>query len=242
MPRTSTGYEWFNFPSGPTWYEFREDWNVELTVGTADRWTLSQIGAAGTAVLTTDAAYGVCVLATTAADNKGPQIQHNMETFTLLQGKKTDFMTKLQHSVVLTDNWVTGLGITDTSVMHATDGTLANCNTSSDFVGFVKPEADTGVYGCIIRDSVVVGVTGALATLSNATDVVLSFRVDMDAATAGKGTVTFWVNGGSPAGALTSLTMPYSAEEVLTPTLAFIARSATGSTITSDYIFARQER
>jgi hypothetical protein len=241
MPNNS-GQEFFNFPSGPTYYEFWEDWNVELSVGTADKWTLSQLGAAGTAVLTTDAAGGVCVFATTAADTKGPEIQGNMETFSLVQGKTTDFICKLQHSIVLTDTWSLGLGITDTSVSHATSGALASVNTQTDFVGFIKPEADSGVYGVVIRDSTQVIVTGSLATLVNATDVVLGYRVSMDADTAGKGVVQFYVNGLAIGSPVSSLTMPYSAEEILTPTFALAARSSTGSTAQMDYIGVRQQR
>lgn len=255
MPNTRTNAFWYNFPSGPTYYEFFDDFDVDhLTTGltgssSATGWLVAGWDLdvdTGTVVTTTptDGVNGTVVLSTTAADNKWAQIQRNTECFALTAGKKTDFLVRLQHSIALTDVWVAGLFLQDEAILDTTGGTtgVAVNMAVSDGVFFCSPEADAGVYGCILRDSVMVGITGPLLTMSNATNATLSFTVDMDAATPGKGSVTFFVNGQAVGSILTSLTMPYSAEETLAPAVALIARSATGSTLTVDYVGARGER
>lgn len=236
-------WQFANFPSEPTYLLFWEDFETTsgadsaatwLTLG----WTLT-VKTAGTAVTgDTDGVNGIVTLATTAADNNGPQLQRLSETFSLSTGKNTKFLARLQHSIVLTDTWSIGLALTDTTIQHATDGTLANVTDCTDFIGFCKPEADTSVYGIIRRDGTQ-AATGALATLANATNVVLGFEVRMDPTTAGTGSVVFSINGVNVA-VLNSITLPYSAEETLAPGVALTARSATGSSMVVDYIGAMQ--
>lgn len=232
-------WNFYNFPNEPEFFQFWEDFETTsgadsaatwLTLG----WTLS-VKTAGTAVTgDTDGVNGIVTLATTAADNNGPQLQRLSETVGLRTGTNTKWISKLQHSIVLTDTWSAGLALTDTTIQHATDGTLANVTDCTDFIGFVSPEADTGLYGIIRRDGVQ-AATGNLATLANATNVVLAYEIVMHPTTAGTGYVRFFVNG-APVGRLDSATMPYSAEETLAPAVALTARSATGSTMIMDYM------
>lgn len=235
-----------NFPGDPTDYVFWEEFDVTSGADSAATWlvkgwTLSQLGSAGTAAtLDTDAEFGQALLSTTAADNKGPELQLLSESVALRAGKTTRFLARIKHSVVLTDTFFIGLALTDTSISHATDGTLANVTTATDCVGFVSAEADASLYGIVRRDSTQ-AATGAMATLADATWVDVAFEVKMDPTTAGTGTVRFWVNG-APTGTLTSTTLPHGAEEMLTPSIALAARSATGSTMHVDFVGVSQTR
>lgn len=235
-----------NFPGKPSEFVFWEDFETTsgadsaatwLTLG----WTLSQLGSAGTAAtLDTDAEFGQVLLSTTAADNKGPELQRLSESIALRAGQTTRFLARIKHSVVLTDTFFIGLALTDTSISHATDGTLANVTTATDCIGFVSPEADTNLYGIVRRDSTQ-AATGALFANTDATWVELAFDVTMDPTTNGTGTVRFWVNG-VPYGTLRSTTLPYGAEEMLTPSIALASRSGTGSTLHVDYVGVSQTR
>lgn len=244
MANTRTGFPWYNFPNKPTYMEFWDDFDrggaTDATTWLTRGWDFdSDTGTAATG--TTDATLGLLTLATTAADNKWSQIQSQSEICALTAGKKTDFMTRVSHSVVLVDVWVAGLFNADDAILDTTGaatGVAANLAVT-DGVFFASSESDATLYGCVIRDSVL--LTVSLATLTNATYYDLAFTVDMDAATAGKGVAIFYVNG-QEAGRINSVTMPYSAEETLAPSIALIARSATGSTLTCDFIGARQER
>jgi hypothetical protein len=245
MALGNSGFQWYNWPNAPVYHEFFDDFEKG---GGTDATTLLTRGwdrdvDTGTTVMTTaDGVGGVMTLATTAADNKWAQLQQENETFALTQGKKTWFTCRLQHSIALTDVWAVGLFLQDEAILDTTGaatGVAANMAVS-DGVFFCSPEADAGVYGCVLRDSVL-AVTGSISTMANATYKVLSFVVEMDASTAGKGTVKFYADG-VEVGQISSTTMPYSAEETLSVAMALIARSATGSTLTVDYIGARQER
>lgn len=226
-----------NFPNAPTWYEFWRDFDNEQDI---DAFTGTAL-ASGTGAVTVDAAYGVYRIANNASDdNSGFQIQGDMETFTLLQGKQTDFTCRATLSVVDESEFYCGLSITDTTIIDG-GGTLAIGDlTPSDQVGFYKPDGSANIYGTITRDSVL-SATGALGTLTAATAVTLSFSVVMDPNTAGKGYVIYYING-VPVGRLDSTTMPYSAEEVLTPSVAYNSGTTSAQTCDIDFVGARQQR
>lgn len=236
---TPASHLWYGFPGNPQWFETPlEDWSNEYDAITAGQspWVGTAL-AGGTLIQTVDLTGGIARFGNAAnTDNSGYQIQRDMETVALVQGKKTEFTIRLRASDITNVNFFAGLAITDTTVLHATTGTLAGSVTASDAVGFISPEGEDGVYGVVIRDSSQVIVTGSLATLADGTWATLAFRVTMDSATAGKGSVQFAVNGtwiGD--NNATSTTMPYDAEEYLTDTFAMAARAASTMTVDLDW-------
>ena len=229
--------EFYRFPFKPLWFEAFDDFAEEIS----GPYVATSI-ASGTFAKTTDEAYGVAVLSGVATtDDTGYQLQRDMEIFTLLIGKNTDCFARLKLSEATQSSLFMGLAISDTTIQHATTDTVAGGLTISDGVGWYKPDGEATAYGVIMRDSVIAN-TGAIVTLVDATYVTLAVRVTMDPTTLGKGTAYFYADG-AIVGALNSLTMPYSAEEVLTPSVSFKSGSATGTmTCTVDFLGARQER
>lgn len=234
-----------NFPNGPDWYTFFEEFDNEyaltssLPVSASSPWVGSALSS-GTYAMSTDEKFGVAVLSGAATtDNSGAQIQVDMEAFSLVAGKMVDFICRAKLSDGTEDELFMGLGITDTTFLDGT-GTLAGGLTHTDSIGFYKPDGETNIYGVVRRDSVN-AVTGAIP-LTGTSYNVFAFRVIMDPVTNGTGTVVFYLNG-SEVGRLTSANMPYDSEEILTPTIAFVSGNSTGTkTATVDYVGVRQER
>lgn len=229
----------------PLYYAFIEEFGDEYAltsnqpVAASSPWVGTALNS-GTFAQATDESFAVAVLSGAATtDNSGTQIQGDMETFALVLGKETRFKTRLKLSDGTEDEVFAGLAITDTTLCDGT-GTLAGGLTHTDSVGIYKPDGGTNVYGVIRRDSVQLSTDLGAFTMTdyNRFEVV----VQMDATTAGKGYALFYVNGVLK-GRLDSTTMPYSAEEILTPSLAFNSGNNTGTkTCTVDYIAARQQR
>lgn len=244
MAQTYKPYGFENFPLEADWYVVQDDFDKEypLTTNLPVSATSPYVGTAlavGTFAQTTDEKFGVAVFSGAATtDNSGVQIQRDMETFSITASKYLQFMTKLKLSDGTQDEFFAGLGITDTTFLDGT-GTLAGGLTHTDSVGFYKPDGESNVYGVMRRDSVTLA-TGAYAITGTSYNV-FSFEV-RPSATAGTAKVLFMVNG-VVIGDLDSTTAPQEAEEILTPTLAFVTGDASGTkTMTVDYYRCRQER
>jgi len=238
MARTNNVYQFANFPSGPDWYVIFHDFDNENDI---DAYTVTAISS-GSGAVTTDEKFGVYrISAAATTEDSGAQLQGDMETVSLNTGKVVEFICRVKPAVADQSTFFAGIAITDTSVLHATDGSLANALTITDGIGFVKPDGESNLYGVIRRDSVQ-AATGAIATVTASSYSTLAFRVTMDDSTAGKGRVDFYVDG-VYAGRLDSTTMPYDSEEILTDTVAYQSGDASGTdTFDIDYIGVRQER
>lgn len=216
-------------------YDFDNEQTIDAFTGTA----LSS----GTGAVTVDRKFGVYRLSGAATtDNSGFQIQGDMETFSLVAGKKTRYETLLQTSDATESEVLAGLCITDTTLIDA-GGTFAVADlTFTDGIGFYKPDGATGFYAFVIRDSTIVASAGPFHTLANDTNVRLGFEVRMDSNTAGKGKALFYINGSLVAG-LDSTTMPYDSEEILSPSVAYNTGDNLGTkTCDVDYVRASQDR
>lgn len=197
----------------------------------------------GTGAVTVDRKFGVYRMSGAATtDNSGFQMQGDMETISLVAGKKTKGEWIVQTTDATQSEILAGYCITDTTLIDA-GGTFAAADlTFSDGIGFYKPDGETGFYCFVMRDSVIVASAGPFGTLANDTDVRLGVEIRMDSNTAGKGKALFYINGGLVAG-LDSTTMPYNTEEVLTPSGAFNTGDNVGTkTCDWDYIRIYQER
>lgn len=227
---------WARWPAPPSVYEIWEDWDGETISG---QWTGTAI-ASGTGVLTVDETGGVVQLANNASDdNSGYQLQRNMETCSLQTGKYTRFMSRLLLSDATSSSFGAGLFITDTTIQHATVDTVAGGLTITDGVGWLKPDAEVNAYGFVMRDSVL-SVTGPLVALANSVYKVLGFEAQMSSI-AGKGNVIFTADG-VEVGSLNSLSMPYSTEEILAPSLAWKSTAGAAKTCKCDYLGVLQQR
>jgi hypothetical protein len=238
MARPNNVWQFQNFPSGPDWFVRFHDFDNEDDIA---NYTVTAI-ASGSGAVTVDERFGVYrISANAASEDSGAQIQGDMEAVSLVQGKVTEFITRVKPSVADQSTVFAGLAITDTSILHATNGALASMLTITDGVGFAKPDGESSLYGCIVRDSVL-AVTGPLVTWEAAAYSVLSCRVTMDDTVAGKGRADYYVNG-VHVGTLNSTTMPYDSEEILTQSIAYQSGDATGTdTFDIDYVGVRQER
>lgn len=234
-----------NFPYGPTWYGFWEDFNDEyaltsnLPVAASSPWIGTALNS-GTFAQTTDEKFGVAVISGAATtDNSGAQIQLDMETFSLTAGKALRSLGKFKLSESTQNEVLIGFCITDTTLLDGT-GTLAAGLTFTDGVGFYKPDGETNLYGFIRRDSVQIS-TGAYS-FDPTTYNVLSFEVQPSSGTAATANVSFFINGVS-IGTLSTTTAPQESEEVLALSVAFLSGDALGTkTATLDYVGAAQLR
>lgn len=237
MARTQLATPFANFPLGPDWAEFFCDFFTEEDETLFTKTALNS----GTGAVTVDEKHGVYRQSgATTTDNSGSQIQLDMEGFSLVAGKETQFFAHgARCSDGTQDEFFCGLAITDTTLCDGT-GTLAGGLTHTDSIGLYKPDGESNVYGVVRRDSVQLA-TGAYAI--DATEFnTFAFKVTMDPNTAGKGVVAFYVNG-EYIGQINSDTLPYDSEEILTPSLAFNTGNDTGTkTCDWDYVGARQER
>ena len=238
-PRDIEKTPWGNFPGSPAWYAPVYEFDNEQGI---DPFTTTALSS-GTGAVTTDENLGVYTLSGAATtDNSGFQLQGDMETVSLNLGKKVLFMERLKGSDATESEYFAGLSITDTTMLSGT-GTLAIASvTMSDAIGFYKPDGQATYYGVIIRDSVLTSVGPFATSMADDTYLRLSFEIQMDGTTAGKGTVNFYMNN-VQVGQLTSTTMPYDTEEILTPATAFVTGNNTGTkTAKVDYIGVAVER
>ena len=228
------------------WFYFFDDFMDEyaltsnLPVAASSPWVGTALSS-GTFAMSTDAKGGVCVLSGAGTtDNSGAQIQQDMEVWSLEAGKEVWFTARLKASDATQSEVFVGLAITDTTLLDAT-GTLAAGMTHSDSVGFYKPDGETNWYGVVRRDSVQAN-TGAIGTSADDTYILLEARVVMDPTTAGKGRVTYFVNG-AEVGRIDSTTLPYDSEEFLALSVAMNSGDNSGTkTVTVDFIGAAQQR
>ena len=229
---------WFYF-----WDDFTDEYGLtsDLPTASSSPW-VGTAASSGTFAMSTDAKGGVAVFSSANnGDNSGAQIQQDMEVWTLEAGKEVWFTARLKMSDVTQAEAFVGIAITDTSVLDG-GGSLASGVTVTDGFGFYKPDGETNWYGVLRRDSVQV-TTGTLATAVADTYIMFEARVVMDPSTAGKGRVYYFIDGAEVA-RLDSTTMPYSAEEVLAGTVAFLSAEANGGvkTLTLDFFGAAQQR
>lgn len=244
------------FPQPLDWDLFFDTFNDELSltsnepVAASSGWVGTAL-AAGTTAFSTDEQFGVVVLSGAATtDNSGSQMQRDMEFNALITGKKTRIVGRFKLSESTQSHFFMGLSITDTTVLDGADG-IAGL-TPSDCVGVFKADGDDLLELVVIRDSVVVVRSSIYNGLANDTYYHFAVEVQMDADTAGKGVVKGFLYAApftttaptliGETGPVQGLTMPYSAEEILAPTMAFASGSATGTqTCTIDYIGVGQE-
>ncbi len=248
MAQTYKPWQFEPFPAGPHSYCFWEDFDDEyaltsnLPVAASSGWIGTALNS-GTFAQSVDEQFGVAVLSGAATtDNSGAQIQRDMEITALVTGKVTEFIVRLKCNEITENEFAAGLSLTDTTMLDGV-GTLAAGLTPTDFVGFYKPDGAADVYFVVRRDSVNV-VTFSVTSIVASTYVVLAFRAEMSA-TAGTGTFRVAVDGNyvtNSGGGYTTVA-PYSAEEILTPALAFVTGdNLSTKTMTVDYIGCNMER
>lgn len=224
-----------DFIPSPHRYAFWCDFDNEESTGQFTGTALNS----GTTALTTDEEYGVLILSGAGTtDNSGYQFQSDMEAFAIVTGKKAGITCRVKLSDGAQDEVFVGASITDTTVLDGA-GTLAAGLTPTDCIGIYKPDGATTTYGVVRRDSVQLS-TGAVA-IDFTSYVVLDIDIT-PSAVAGYGKIEFYANG-SLLGAIDSGTLPYSGEEILALTKAFVTGDNTGTkTCKIDYIGAFIER
>jgi hypothetical protein len=197
-------------------------------------------GAAGTSVVDTTGSshFGRFVISGQATTDKtGSQLQYDAESMALVASKETMFWGDMKMSEATQSCFAAGLMVTDGTILDTSTGAI----TITDGVLFRKTDGATTIDCVIVRDSVEVAVQSAVKTLANATQYHLEIIVVMGT-NAGEGTAYFYINDDQVA-ILHTGTMPYSAEESLTMSHAFLSGSATGTmTDEGDYLGSAMTR
>lgn len=228
-----------NVGDSAAWYVQLNDFDDVSTVGTTDPWTLGQVGGAGTATIG-DGPYGEVVLATTAADNKGPFIVRDAETFTCVAYKDLELKTRFKANSASESGIL--IGFSDVATTPITNVTtlagIVSTATVDNFIGFAKPEGSGAIYLVAVLSDVQTSI-GPIATITADTYNVFGLKVSQPSVQ-GTGSILAYVNG-VYAGAIATTALP-TATTTLRAGAAVVASSATGSTCTIDYIHARQQR
>lgn len=181
--------------------------------------TLVEAGAGESTVAYTDLSGGAILISADAADNDGVNLQRLGEAFSFTSSQRlTYFGARLKISEATQSDILAGLCITDTDLLGGmTDG-----------VYFRKVDASTSLAFVTEKDSSETSTTGVL-TVAADTFYVLEFFWDGT-------TVEAFVDGVSVA--THTLTVPN--DELLTPSLHYLAGTTGGSTCTVDWVRAWQ--
>lgn len=216
----------YNLPLGPSYITFFDDFTDEYTETEAASPWIGTALSSGT-IANSDEFGGALILDNaTTTDDSGYQIQADTESFGFFTDKETWVIARFKvNNNDAADSFV-GLAITDTTAWGASG---VAC---TDAVGFMLADGSSTLKFVVYRDSVLVNSID-VATLADSTYGVYAFRAEMSS-TAGIGTFTVYADG-AQVGQTTCLTVPYSGEEVLAPTIAHIAGAAEDSNLTIDY-------
>lgn len=196
-------------------------------------WLVTKVGTTPTDVVSPGAAHGILVCTNTGADNDADKFQYAggvavvKEQFKFTPGKKMQFVCRFALSRVDGD-FFAGLYITDTDP----EGGL------SDGIYFRKLAAEAGLKIVAEKDSVETTAV-VITTLVAATYYEVEFYYDGGAAYGGDDKIKVFVNGRG-AGSIAVTTAPD--DEELALSFAIQNGSANVSTLSMDYIGARQER
>lgn len=181
--------------------------------------TLVEAGAGESTVAFTDLSGGAILLTTDANEDDGLTLQRLGEAFGFSTSQRaTYFGIRLAASEATQSDFLVGLAITDTTPL----GGL------SDGVYFEKLDGGTGISFVTEKDSSETQ-SDTLGTFAADTYVVLEFYFDGTA-------VEAFINGASVA--RHTATIPD--DELLTPTIQFLAGSAAARTMTVDWLRAIQ--
>jgi hypothetical protein len=186
---------------------------------TAGNWTITETGSGSRALA--DGVGGLLLITNAAADDDANFFQKTGESFKFQSGKRLWFEMRFQVNDATESDIVAGLQITDTSPLAVTDG-----------VYFLKADGAATADFVVMKNSTAT-TASAVATLADATNIVLGFYYD------GSTAVKYYVNrvytGSS---VLTNL----PDDEELTISFGIQNGAAAAKTMTVDYILAAQER
>lgn len=192
---------------------------TSVTLTSADApadWTVTLVEAgAGESTITLDTATqgGALILTTDDAENDGVKMQLKGEAFQLVTGTKIYFGIKLKVSDATQSDFFAGLSITDTTIL---DG-------ASDYVGFRKVDGSTTVNGVLNKNTT--ETTGTALTCDTSYHIY-EFYFD--------GTAVHFLVDGTEITALAQTNLPD--DEMLTPSIEFLAGAAAVKTMTIDWV------
>jgi hypothetical protein len=181
--------------------------------------TLVEAGAGESTITKVDAAGGAILITTDANEDDGAQMQLAGESFEFSTDQKaTYFGIRFKSGEATQSDFIVGLCITDTTLLGGmTDGTY-----------FRKVDGSTSVAFVTEKDSTETETTGVL-TFAADTDYLLEFYFDGTS-------IEAFVDGVSVATHTTNI----CDNELLTPSIAFLAGSAAVETMTIDWVRAIQ--
>jgi hypothetical protein len=189
----------------------------------AGDWVVTAVGAGSQAL--TAGNGGLLLLTNAAADNDGNYLQKTPAAFAFTANKRAWFATKFKVSDATQSDVQMGIVIVDTTPLDATDGIYFQKDDGSASIDvYVRKDATTGS-----------NKKSAVATLVDATDIVLSWYYD------GAGQLAVGVNGSIVAYMDASSTYLPDATN-LTVSMTIQNGEAVAKTMTVDYIMAAFER
>lgn len=197
---------------------------VDDTTGDPTEFTITvvEVGAGDSTAALDTSAGGKLIITTAANEDDGLNMQLKGEAFKLESAKPCYFGIKLQVSDATQSDLLVGLCITDTTLLGGmTDGVYFECLDGSTDINFVLEKNSTETTSA-----------SAVGTLANATDVTLEFLWD--------GTyVNCYVDGVEQTRlAITNL----PDDEVLTPSIHFLAGEAAAKTCSVEWLRVIQLR
>jgi len=207
-----------------------EQW-INATGAVADTpWVDTLVGTSTVGVVA-DEPFGAIVLTADVLENDGVQIQWATENFTVTLGKKMWFKARMKLAEATQSDFLVGLTVLDTAAIAASlDGV-------TDGVFFQKDDGSTDIKFSCQLDATTGQATPVTVATASTSYVVLGFEFD------GVNKFKLFVNdvqvGTMDLGTSAASYLPNTP---ITPTIALLAGTTGGTTLTVDYIFAAIER
>ncbi len=234
---SNLGNPFENFPRMPSrsgmCFDFVSDEELVAFVNTAVT--------TGTAAVRDDIQHGALRISGAATtDDSGASLQVDAESLALKADKITRYLARVRLGETTSTNvdvqseFIAGLCV------HDTTGTPPLGAGMTDGIYFRKSDG-AATIDCVVERDSVESVLAAVATLAKDVWYDLAIEVIMSS-TAGTGEAIFKING-TEVGRIKSTTMPYEAEEILSPSVEFISGDATGTKFLDvDFLAADQQR
>lgn len=212
----------FGMPDPTKWFCYHNDFQSGKDYDATNEFIATIVG--GSVSVAATGEFGELNLSSGAALNNHAFLQLRGNGFTLRNGKKAFYKTRLKINILGSASIITGLQIQDTTPLDFTDGIVfMRETTATSWTAMCRKDATTGATS----------VTN-VGTLAANTYVVLGFYFD------GKQTVEYFCDGNKVA--TINATSAFLPDAPLTVSFGIQTTEAVTKLLTVDYVFAAIER
>jgi hypothetical protein len=206
----------------------------DFTNYTAGDWTITRVGTTPTEGLVANEPGGAIVLTMAATDNSADQLQHAIENFTMVTGKKAWFKTRFKVSDATQSDWLMGLAVLDTTLLDTTNG---GADGVTDGIFFYKNDGDALINFSCQKDATTGQLTQANIGTCTTSYMTLGWEYD------GVRTISVYKDDVKVYSMdLSATPSTYLPDTEITVSMAMANGEAVSKTMTIDYVFAAIDR